>query len=425
MGGWFSSMINTVTGDVEIIIGLLTAMLGVPLALSWGPLFAIPMWIIDFFLIMDGLERSEVYMWQEELGITWGNIFWNYGLGGVEAIAGAFAAYKSLEALWSGIEQFTYKGITIAIGLAGLGVAGGLLYDSYRRIFQFEHTYGRGPNYTWGTPSTTTRVNQYSPEKSWDEVGFTWSYKDDPNEVMQASIEMARKKCKENSNDYVWDEETSKCITKSTYDNYKAAMLATENEKKVAQIVANRIDIVTNEDGTVQIPSISQNPSFWNKKVGEFTCQDWLLYNNPSYWDSDNRDNSDWTGLGDIRRLQLNLLDSSAPSECLDAVRKAGSIDFVPTHDNTMNYINDYFSTVDEDATLPDLLGWSSLNPFAPAQEPPTAESDTTPQLRTTRDVNFASNVKDKGNKMSYRNAMNRYANQGKRRVTGGKKFTV
>lgn len=399
-----------VVGVIELLAGGAGVVYsGVGLAGANNVLASIPVIAIlggSAIVVLDGLENTGIWKWQENYQIGWYDIFKGYGLGAVEMGGGLWLLWKGANTLWDSSVAFNqYKGPGYLLGVLSAGAGGYLAYDGYKRI--------TGDHGTLWELVTKDNSSPLAPENKWQEVSWKYKYTfgSDAFTDYGASIEQNRDRCKKDAGKYIWDEEAYKCFTKSSYQTYRDSLKLGTNERDTAHEAASN----ETQDGT-KIPSFVNNPAFWNKKVGDFTCQDWILYNTPYYYQ--NTDLDETTALGTTTRLNTIFFENSAPQECIDAARKGKKLDaIVPNARNTQAYLRDRgFDSDDLEKTLPELLKMER-------PESSLATRDVKKD-RSTRDVTPFSNIANRGKQNTFKSDMQKYASKG-RRVTAGKKSNI
>lgn len=369
-------------------------------------------------VVLDGLERTWLWQWQEQYQVGWTSIFTELLPAVAEMGGGAYLVYRGANGLWSAEEAFTYRGVGFGVGALSAAAGAFLMYDGYNR-FQTGH------GVVW-TDVIEEKEDPYLKGKKYDEVRFDYKYNfgHEQGTTFGADASQLKERCLTNKS-YFYDEEDQKCITEATRSNYELVRRAEINEKTTAERAAQG----QRQDGSF-ISSYLDNEDFWNKQVKDMTCQDWIIYNNPGYFLNTNRESRD-TSSDDLEKVRF--LQNSAPEDCLDAVRRGKSLDFKPSSNALSAYLKEHFSVDSYDGNFVSLanitrneqVGPSSHDPESGDGDiedwhPPKYDNTDDYHSTTTRDVPTYSNSTS-----SYKRDMNRYANKGRKRVAGGKKSTV
>lgn len=328
-------------------------------------------------VFMDGLDRLRYFRWKKVLGMDWPELFKTYLLGGALLVGGAYSEYRAAFALLSltenGGNQVGYI-VCAAFGAAGVV----MLYYGYRQIKAgYTITAGAQKQMSGEKVYTSTTTSQSFAGYDYEVVSFNYTQGGNDTTTYSSSLDETQRQCVNQPGSMVWDDETQRCITKSTWDNFQNAMNARKQE-------AAELDIVTTNN---QGKDFGMNDVFTGKPIKDFTCQDWFQYNNPF--------------LGEVlgegatpSHFQIAMLENTSPDECLTALRNGQSLAFIPSRESVKRVNFAGYSLQDEDFDYP-------LSTIAPITQP---NND-----RSTRDVD---------SKGTQRTRFQKYTGKGKNRVS-------
>lgn len=327
-------------------------------------------------VFFDGLDRLRYFRWKKYLGMDWDGLFKTYLFGGALVLGGIYTEYRSVLAVLA-VTETTSSTVGYAV-VASLGAAGiVMLYFGYKKIKEgcsLTAAAARGTSDDKVYSSTNT--TQSFAGLDYEVVSFNYTQGNEPT-VYSSSLDESQRQCTSKPGTYVWDDETKRCITKTTWDNYQAAMDARKQESAEVEI--------TNASNNGK--DFGVNDVYTGKPIKDFTCDDWFQYNNPLL-------GGPMEPGTKPSHFQIMMLEQTAPDECLTALRTGQSLAFIPSRESVKRLNFAGYTLQDEDFDKP----LSALNPLIQ----PNNE-------RTTRDVDSLGNQ---------RKRFEKYTGRGKNRVS-------